>query len=92
MCIRDRYRTTLNQTISDTIRVYGAESSNGGNPDKLYEAIDKYGIAPGNKSLNELVTNYLDVFEENILSLSGDCLKRVNDGTLTCLLYTSRCV
>lgn len=77
------YRTTLNQTISDTIRVYGAESSNGGNLDKLYEAIDKYGIAPGNKSLNELVTNYLDVFEENILSLSGDCLKKVNDGTLT---------
>lgn len=77
------YRTTLNQTISDTICVYGAESSNGGNLDKLYEAIDKYGIAPGNKSLNELVTNYLDVFEENILSLSGDCLKKVNDGTLT---------
>lgn len=88
------YRTTLNQTIADAIRLYGAESADGGDLDKLYEAIDKYGIVLGKELLNTLVTNYINVFNEQIADLSNECLTRKEEGTISAeeqIQYDDKC-
>lgn len=77
------YRTTLNQTIADTIRVYGYESSEGGDLDKLYEAIDKYGSSVSQESENELITNYINIFTDKISDLASQCLNEVSNETLS---------
>lgn len=77
------YKTTLSQTVNETIELYGANSAGGGDLGKLYESIHKYGSEISQGQAGELITNYMDVFTDKIGKLAKECSDAMANGEMT---------
>ena len=76
------YKTTLSQTVNETIELYGSNSASGGDLEKLYESIERYASEVSQEKACELITNYMDVFTTQIGKLAKECSDAVNDGSM----------
>lgn len=66
------YKMTLSQSVNETIVMYGKDAIDGGNITELANTMDKYSSEISEEKLNELFTNYMDVFENQIGQLAGE--------------------
>lgn len=77
------YKMTLSQSVNETIAMYGKDAMDGGNTTELANTMEKYGAEISEEKLNEVFTNYLDVFQNKIEQLAGEYISTEASGGVT---------